>query len=56
MNVTIIQPPKVIWHWIVFGDESGITFHLQHEVSWLARMTCRVLLRSKWERETPSER
>jgi len=49
------QPPKPIWDWIVFGDERGLTLHLPHEVSWLARKMTALLLRSRWKRHQPQK-
>ena len=42
-----IKPRPVIWNWWVFGSDQ-LQFHLTHDVSWLARKTCEVMLKSKW--------
>ncbi len=41
--------PKTIWEWNPFGDPF-VVVNLPHEVSWLARLTTRILLKSKWKR------
>lgn len=50
-RVEIVQPPKPIWKWAPFGDYYALTVHLTQDVSWLARLACRIILGSKWERE-----
>ena len=42
-------PPKPIWRWYFFGEEMECIL-LATKVHWLARLTTRIFLGSRWER------
>lgn len=50
--IEIKPPPPPKWAWAPFGD-FYFTVMLPHEVSWIARLTTKLFLGSKWRKYQP---
>lgn len=47
---TILNIPKPIWKWDLFGDKWSLQLMLTKDVSWWKRFWTKVFFGSKWER------